>query len=130
MELNKIINTYLMLNNTLVNLFPNRKKQINTLFHSIRELTDNLVYESNKRNDNRFPYYKKNYRANSVLIKFKKIIKLCNQKVIKKEILFNELVDLYVQLKWFQWHISDARRSVNSILKILEKDLQNEKKNK
>lgn len=124
MGLNKIVAEYLKFNETLVGLYPKKKNQINLLFQSIRELTDEVVYEDTKVNNNRYPYYKKNFKAKSILVTVRKITEICSSKEVNKEKLFKELVDLNVKLQWMQWHLADSRRSINSLLNTIEKELK------
>lgn len=124
MSLNKISKTYLELNNSLILLYPKKKKQINLLMQSLRELTDNLIYEDVKQNNNRYPYYNNNIKLNSIVTRCKKIINFSQNRNTKNQSILNELVEIYVQLKWFQWYITDARKSLKSIINLVENNQQ------
>lgn len=124
MKLKKIYKVFYDLHDEISKLYPRKSKQFLKFLNFIVLLTDNLVYEDINENTDRLisPY---KWKSNSVLMKCKKALQIItskNSKNIDRDKLFNILVDIYVQLNYFQWYIAETRRGIHSIIREMEKE--------
>ena len=124
MGLNIISKKLLKFNNCFVSQFPERKKEINNLFNSLLELIDAFIYEDTQLNNDRFPFYKNNFKVKSILIIVNDIIRICEKKEVDINNLIRLFYDLDTKLKELTININLARKGLAKILSHLEKQSQ------
>lgn len=122
MNLENLVSLFLNVSDKMIKRFPLGKNQINSLTVNLSELASSLLYDKNTDKNYKYPGTSvKSIEVNSILNIFRKIDKTLNQRNVDKEELLQLMSDLNVQLKWFQWYMSSARRSIKSIVNEVDK---------
>jgi len=117
--LNKIFYDFDRLRNKYLKLFPMGNKSLNNIFNSVLQVFENLNYENKRGNTKRYTCMRGDVPVDSVLVVLNSELAHINKIDFEKMDDFLSVLD--AKLEQVSWDIISARRSINQVLRKLDK---------
>jgi hypothetical protein len=119
MGLNRLTKTLLKYNKKLGKDFPKNTDDINLTTNCIGSILDHFIYEDRKENNNRYPFYKKNFKSTSVMTSLEKTYryKMPDDKEKYKKTLY----EILTTMQWVEYARKDIIKSTKKLIKQLDK---------